>query len=79
MSDVADKFPALAALSFDQLNARRRDLLGNKTTISDELPLDKLYELSAVATLLRRKASGPPRDKPKSSSPAPKSIMDLDV
>lgn len=74
MPDIADKFPALSALSFDALNQRRRDLLGTAKTF-DELPLDSLLELSAISTLLRRKSSGPPRDA--KTPPPPKSILDL--
>lgn len=76
MPDVADLYPQLAALSFDQLNMRRAQLIGDKKTFQ-ELSNDELRELSCVANLLRRKSSGPPKEDKK--VPKIKSIMDLNV
>jgi hypothetical protein len=71
--DPANKFPELAAMDVPKLLAERQRLIGDRLTVN-ELPLDDLYKISAIATLLRRKSSGPPRDaKPVKEPKAPKS------
>lgn len=67
-NDPANKFPDLAAMDVPSLLAERQRLIGDRLTV-DALPLDDLYKISAIATLLRRKSSGPPRDAtPKAAS-----------
>lgn len=78
-TSVADAYPHLAELSFEDLNRRRAALIGDRTNFK-ELSLPELQELSAVATLLRRKAAGPPRDaKPPRAGTKALSVDDLDV
>jgi hypothetical protein len=60
---ATDLFPHLLELDYAQLVARRAAILGDRTTYTP-LTDGQLEELSAVLALLRRKQSGPPREKP---------------
>jgi hypothetical protein len=84
MADIAELFPQLQEMSTADLLARRRALIGDRKSLFVEPMSDEeLDELSAINTLLRRKASGPPREKPEKASRASKqkglSLDDLAV
>ncbi len=83
-ASIADLFPQLMELSVADLWARRKALIGDRKTIMVEPMTDaELDELSAIAALLRRKQSGPPREKPEKAKREPKakglSLDDLAV
>ena len=57
-----DLFPTLVSMTPAELALRRKTIIGDRTShraLSDE----ELEELSAIVSLLRRKQSGPPREK----------------
>ena len=79
-ADIAAAFPDLAAMEAVDLLAERKKLVGDKLAAAD-LSMDQLVRLSTICNLLRRKASGPPREKTPSlkdvKAKAIKSVDDL--
>lgn len=61
---ATERFPHLATMNQAQLIKHRSTLIGDATTY-EELPQEKLEELSATLTLLRKGTSGPPKEAKK--------------
>lgn len=66
------------------LEARRRALVAKAAGNHDNLDLDDLHELAAITGVLRRKASGPPKEakgtktpRAKAAKAAPAALDDL--
>ena len=79
MSTTADLFPVLQAMTYSDLIMRRKDILGDRTTVAP-LSDNELDELAVIVSLLRRKSSGPPREeKPSGKSKTPKSLSNDDL
>lgn len=61
------------------LERRRREIVAKARGQHDNLEIEELHELAAITTVLRRRASGPPKaPRTKAAGKPPKpSIMDL--
>lgn len=80
MTTVADLFPHLASLSYAELVARRKELIGDRSTVKAMTDAE-IDECSAIVAILRRKSSGPPREEkekaPKAKAPSALSSDDI--